>query len=229
MKRLFYIKRKRRFFPRIVKIGFYSKGRLRAVAAVLLILALFSSIIIGADMKIRPIVKNAAGNALKNKMTLTVNDAVSRVLSENSIDYSGLVTIEKDNSGAVTSITTNSSKMNLFKSEISKKVSDLLNDNSKLTLHIPLGTLLESEVFSGRGTDVKIDAELFGFAVTDFKSKFESAGINQTHHSLYITVKTSAYAHAGAVRISETVTTDVLVAETVIVGSVPNGYINKES
>lgn len=180
-------------------------------------------------MKIRPIVKNAAGNALKNKMTLTVNDAVSRVLSENSIDYSGLVTIEKDNSGAVTSITANSSKMNLFKSEISKKVSDLLNDNSKLTLHIPLGTLLESEVFSGRGTDVKIDAELFGFAVTDFKSKFESAGINQTHHSLYITVKTSAYAHAGAVRISETVTTDVLVAETVIVGSVPNGYINKES
>lgn len=230
MRRFYYIHGKRRIKPRLVKIGFFPRKSLKMYGAIALIIVIAAVIIIAvADMKIRPIVKNAAGNALKNKMTLAVNDAVGRVLSENAELYSGLVTIEKDSGGAVTAITAESAKMNLFKSEISKKVGELLGENPRLSLSVPLGTLLESEVFSGRGTNIKIDAELYGFGITDYKSRFESAGINQTRHSLYITVKTSAYAHAGAVRISETIETDILVSETVIVGSVPNGYFYSEN
>lgn len=227
MKRYFYVHGKRRIKPRIVKIGFFPGKRFKkyGIIAILLLIVILITVTF-ADMKIRPIIKNAAGNALKNKMTLAVNDAVGRVLSENTELYSELVTVEKDSNGAVTAITAESAKMNLFKSEISKKVGELLTENSTLSLSVPLGTLLESEVFSGRGSDIKIDAELYGFGITDYKSRFESAGINQTRHSLYITVKTSAYAHAGAVRISETIETDILVSETVIVGAVPNGYFN---
>lgn len=211
----------RRFFT------YYSHNKRNKLKLFLIVAAVGAAVLLLtgiADLKVRPIVKASVGNSLKNKMTLTVNDAVSSVINKNSIGYAELVSVEKDKNGSVTSITSDSVKMNLFKSDISKKVSEYIEKNPTLTVNIPLGTLTGSEVLSGRGYDVKINAELFGFTVTDFKSSFESAGINQTRHSLYITVRASAYAHAGAVRISESIETNILIAETVIVGGVPYGY-----
>lgn len=218
---------RKKHYRAIFNRGGYGKSRkIKIFLIVAAVGAAFLALTAIADIKVRPIVKASVGNALKNKMTLTVNDAVSSVLSENSISYTELVSVEKDNAGAVTSITSDSVKMNLFKSDISKKVSEYIEKNPTLTVNIPWGTLTGSEVLSGRGGDVKINAELFGFTVTDFKSSFESAGINQTRHSLYITVRASAYAHAGAVSISESIETDILIAETVIVGGVPYGYFS---
>lgn len=219
-------RRKKRAF---LYFSFGKDVKLKLIFTGVTVLIVLTVIAVAVDLKIRPFVNDSVGNALKNKMTLTVNDAVSCVLSENAIDYTELVTVEKDNNGSVTSITSNSVKMNLFKADISKKVSDYLGESHELTVSIPLGTLTGSEVLSGRGADVKINAELFGFTVTDFKSTFESAGINQTRHSLYITIKASAYAHAGAVRVSNSIETDILIAETVIVGAVPQGYFSNET
>lgn len=179
---------------------------------------------VGVDMRLRPTLKSAVKNAVKNKLSITLSDAVGSAFKESGASYSELVCIERDAGGAVTSITSDSLKINMLKAEITKKVGELLAKSGKLVLKIPLGTLLGSELFNGRGADIKIEADIYGFAVTDFKSAFESAGINQTRHSIYISVKASAYAHAGTVRSTETVETDVLVAETVTVGYVPDTY-----
>lgn len=219
--------RRRRIRPKIYASfrfwGYRKKnGLLKVFCAVFCVLFAVAAI----DAKLRPTLKSAVGNAVKNKLSITLSDAVGNVLKESGVSYSSLVNVERDLNGSVTSITSDTLKINILKADITKKVGEMLSKNGALTVKIPLGTLLGSELFNGRGTDVKIKVDIYGFAVTDFKSSFESAGINQTRHSIYISVKASAYSHAGTVRCTKTVETDILVAETVTVGSVPNTYFS---
>ena len=89
---------------------------------------------------------------------------------------------------------------------------------------VPWGTLFGSEIFSDRGLELVIESSTYGFAVTDIYSSFESVGVNQTLHKIYIEITLSAAAYIGNYKVSETINSRVPVAETVIVGDVPSAY-----
>ena len=94
------------------------------------------------DAKLRPTLKSAVGNAVKNKLSITLSDAVGNVLKESGVSYSSLVNVERDLNGSVTSITSDTLKINILKADITKKVGEMLSKNGALTVKIPLGTLL---------------------------------------------------------------------------------------
>ncbi len=188
-----------------------------------LIVVLIITVLI--DARVRPIIKTAAGNVVKNKISIMINNTVNDYMSSEDVLYSELVTLTKSDSGDIKAITLNSANTNRFKAEISERIATKTESSEKIKIVVPWGTLTGSSVLNGRGTKVNIRASVYGYAVSDVESTFESAGVNQTKHSVYITVSVSVGAYIGTYYVNEKVKTKLLVAETVIVGTVPDTYL----
>ena len=132
--------------------------------------------------------------------------------------------MEKNPDGSIAAITLNSSYINGYKADLSDGCSDRLSKFDKTIVPIPIGSLIGGSFFNGRGFNINVRATIYGFAVTDIVSKFESAGINQTRHIIYLDVQASAHAYMGLCHLNETVDETIILVETIIVGDVPDSY-----
>jgi sporulation protein YunB len=162
---------------------------------------------------------------VKSIITRVVSNAVSDNFPED-IDYSDIVSISKDGNGNITSIQTDIAKLNRIFANASMSVQNQLSDLSDEKISIPLGAVLGETIFAARGPDINIRIIPVGSVETDFKSEFSSAGINQTKHRIYILFKTEMGVAIPFVEKKTIVTTSLPIAETVIVGDVPDFYIN---
>ncbi len=171
--------------------------------------------------QVKPVMQSVTENEAKVKAVNMINDMVLKELEKDSVTYDSLVTINRSADGSVQYISTNMVKMNLLKAQVINAIQNGLNSDSNTTVGVPLGTLFGGSVFHGIGPDVALHLTLSGNAAAEFKSNFESAGINQTKHQIYLIVSASVYSFLPGVDTTTDVKTNILVAETVIVGSVP--------
>ena len=178
------------------------------------------------EFQFRPLFQTVAIAQAKQMFTLALNQAVEESLQELGMYYSALVTIAQDEEGNVLALNTNMAAVNTLKTHISQKVQERMLSDQVRRVQIPLGTLLGSHLFRDMGPKVTFQFTLSGSVMTDFQSDFTSAGINQTKHQLYLRVSTGMVVLAPGNNISTEVASSVLVAETVIVGDVPQVYAN---
>lgn len=194
----------------------------RAACVLLCLLILLTC----TDFRVKKIIRKGADGVLQNRMTLLINETVGEVLEAGGVKYADLITLERGADGSVTAITTNAVRMNMLKSDLSKRLAEKMAQTDKSTIGIPWGTLTGSALLNGRGHTMKLRISLYGYALTDLVSEFASAGVNQTRHRIYLTVRVTANGFIALWHISSPVETKVLVAETIIVGSVPQVYLN---
>lgn len=191
------------------------------IVCVLLVISIVTVI---CDMKLRPIIKTVGGSALKNTLSNVLDGAVNDMVDELGVRYADMVTIERNGDGEITAVTLNSSYINGYKTELSDGCSDRLARFTETEVPVPVGSLIGGSFFNGKGFCFNIKATIYGFAVTDVESKFESAGINQTRHIIYLNVKASADAYMGLCHLNESVDETIILVETIIVGAVPQSY-----
>ena len=160
-------------------------------------------------------------------MTLCVNDTINRTLAGRDYGYDYFVTIDRDESGAVTAIKANMARINALSSEL---LSDIVEaaDKGELSLSIPLGNILGSSLLLGKGPDIPVDITLLTSSRVDFKNELSAAGINQTKHEMKLDVVVDIDVVLPWRTVSTQVVTEILIAETVIVGEVPQTYLNME-
>lgn len=160
-------------------------------------------------------------------MTLCVNDTINRTLSGRDYGYDYFVTIDRDESGAVTAIKANMARINALSSEL---LSDIVEaaDRGELSLSIPIGNILGSSLLLGKGPDIPVDITLLTSSRVDFKNEISAAGINQTKHEMKLDVVVDIDVVLPWRTVSTQVVTEILIAETVIVGEVPQTYLNME-
>ena len=160
-------------------------------------------------------------------MTLCVNDTINRTLSGRDYGYDYFVTIDRDESGAVTAIKANMARINALSSEL---LSDIVEaaDKGELSLSIPLGNILGSSLLLGKGPDIPVDITLLTSSRVDFKNEISAAGINQTKHEMKLDVVVDIDVVLPWRTVSTQVVTEILIAETVIVGEVPQTYLDLE-
>ncbi len=175
----------------------------------------------------RPIIETVGGSALKNSLSNVLDGAVNNMVDEIGVRYENMVDIQKNDEGKITAITLNSTYINGYKTEISDRCSDRLAQFNETTVPIPLGSLIGGSFFNGKGFWLDVHATIYGFAVTDVISEFESAGINQTRHRIYLNVQASAHAYMGLCHLNETVDETIILVETIIVGEVPQSYYTR--
>lgn len=174
------------------------------------------------DAKLRPALYDLAALEAYAISSKTVNSAVEKVLSENAPAYSEIVNINYSENNTVTGITTDIVKLNLFKSRVTNAIDEEFNSKKNTEITVPLGTASGVALFSGWGPYIDVDVGFSSSTQSDFENVFTSAGINQTQHSVILKVETSVLLTMAGKRITQTVKTSFCIAQTVIVGSVPN-------
>lgn len=199
------------------------RGLRRKIVLVLILLFLF---VILLDVQLRPIMESITTNQARIKATDTINSTVAEELKNNGVSYSDLVAIERSDAGEVLAITTNVVKMNELRAVIIRDVQSKLGENSHQTVGVPFGTLTGNDLLHGYGPNVPLKVTLSGNVTADFKSAFDSAGINQTKHQIYLNIHTNVYSFIPWFNSTTEIDTNVLVAETVIVGQVPQVVAN---
>ena len=180
------------------------------------------------DARMKPVLRDYAEARAVYLATKAVNDAVSEEIIRSGVEYLDLITLEKDSSGRVTALHTDVVGVNALKARIITVVIEKLNRLDTSQIGIPLGNLTGVNMLGGVGPVVSIRVVPLGSASADFGSVFSTAGINQTRHQIMMTVHADITILLPRDSISTSVETEVQVAETVIVGSVPEAYTNVE-
>lgn len=199
----------------------FYRRRSPAVFVVICSVIIFLISVLLLDARLRPAVYELAAVEAYAVSSERVNSAVERMLSSSVPSYSELVSVAYNSGGAITGISTDIVKMNLFKSRVANAVNAEFEKNSSVSIPVSLGTASGIVLFSGIGPHVDIDVGFSSSTHTDFENIFESAGINQTQHSVMLNVETTVMLSLAGRRIPKTVETSFCVAQTVIVGSVP--------
>lgn len=151
-----------------------------------------------------------------------VGDMMRRLESEG---YEGFVSFEKDESGAVTAIVTDTARVNLLSSQLLSAVADA-SQAGELDIRVPLGDLLGTSLFLGKGPGIPVKVTMLTSSRVYFRNMLTDAGINQTKHQLLLIVQVDADVLLPWTIRSAQMVTEVLVAETVIVGRVPETYVS---
>lgn len=174
--------------------------------------------------KIRPAILKVSENSARNIAVKCTNDAVYKNIE--NVKYENLVTINKDNNGKVTSLSANSLEINKLTTSITNDVEKNLQDYEEGKITLPLGIIFSENVVSGYGPKITLKTFPLGDVKGEIKSKFESAGINQTRHSLIFEVTSDVKVLAPFVSEIQEYTNSVVIAETIIVSETPSSYYN---
>ena len=166
----------------------------------------------------------ALSNA-SDTITAAINDKINEKMSEGQYDYNYFVTLQKDNSGNITAISANMARINTLSSEILQEVIAATN-SGMMDIDIPLGNLLGSNLLLGRGPNVPVKIIMLTSSYSDFRNELEAAGINQVKHQIILEVRVQIDVMLPWEVQSTEVVSEVLIAETVLVGKVPDTYLN---
>ena len=197
-----------------------------AAAAVTLLIALAVSVGCTTllEARLRPMVVTVAQAQAEQMLAAVIEACVLDTMEEEGADYQTFVQIQREEDGTITSLTTDVTGMNRLRARLIEAVLEVLEGVDVSQIEIPLGSLLDFDILWGLGPSLKVHAMTVGTVDAEFISQFSSAGVNQTLHQidLEVTVPITLMLPGGAV---ETVSrTSLCVAETVIVGQVPEVY-----
>ena len=173
----------------------------------------------------RDVIRDLAQIQVKNTTSDLTNDAIAKQIADGVIQYDRIVYFEKDLDGRITALKTNIGEVNRLKTDILDIINDeiLALDNSDIG--IPMGSLFLPELLSGRGPTIPVHILSIRNSDANFVSHFTQAGINQTLHQVSMEVCVDVAVLVLGQTTSFTMTSEVVVAETVIVGEVPNTFL----
>ena len=202
----------RRFIRRMLLIAF-------------LLVAVFLAGFILLRSRYRDVIRDLAQIQVKNTTSDLTNDAIAKQIADGVIQYDRIVYFEKDLDGRITALKTNIGEVNRLKTDILNIINDeiLALDNSDIG--IPMGSLFLPELLSGRGPTIPVHILSIRNSDASFVSHFTQAGINQTLHQVSMEVCVDVAVLVLGQTTSFTMTSEVVVAETVIVGEVPNTFL----
>ena len=200
---------------------------LRLALKTLIVLAMLSILIVPPSLYLRDVASQMAMSDAIDCVTLAINEAIHQEMSQGTYDYGYFVNLEKDASGKVTAVTSNMARINMLSAKL---LQDIVNSagGGELEIRVPVGNLLGTNLLHGRGPDVPVKIIMLTSSYADFRNDVSSAGINQIRHQIVLEVMVDIDVLIPWETLSTRVVSEVLVAETVIVGSVPNMYFEAQ-
>ena len=202
------------------------RRRIRRLLQLLLVLlaAVFLAFLM-LRSRYRDVIRDLAETQVKNTTSDLTNDAIAKQIADGVIQYDRIVYFEKDLDGRITALKTNMSEVNRLKTDILNLINDEILALDTSDIGIPLGSLFLPELFSGKGPAIPVRILSIRNSDATFSSKFSQAGINQTLHQLTMIVCVDVAVLVLGQTSSFTVNSEVVVAETVIVGDVPSTFL----
>ena len=173
----------------------------------------------------RDVISDLARTQVMNTTSDLTNDAIAKQIAAGNIAYDRIVFFEKDLDGRITALKTNMSEVNRLKTDILNIINDEILSLDTSDIGIPLGSLFLPELLSGKGPSIPVHILSIRNSDANFVSHFSQAGINQTLHRLNMEVSIDVAVLVLGETNSFTMSSEVVVAETVIVGDVPQTFL----
>lgn len=197
--------------------------------SIIFIILFIVSVLIGSflyiDKTLRPTITVLAETKALEIANKSINKSVADVV-KGQINYQDLMNVKLDSDGKITMIQANTVLMNTIASDVALDIQDELKKVKSTNSYIPIGTALGSPILAKYGPKLEVSIEPIGTVTVNFKTDFESSGINQTRHIVYIDVSTKARVVIPLTTTTQEINVQIPVCETIIVGDVPQSYVN---
>jgi sporulation protein YunB len=196
----------------------------------MIVLLVILSILAGVGVflfrqRYQQVILHLAETQVKNATSDLINDAIDRQIELGNIHYDRIVYFEKDLDGRITALKTNMSEVNRLKTDILNLINDEILAVDTADLGVPLGSLFMPEFLSGKGPSIPVQILSIRNSDASFKSHFSEAGINQTLQQITMDVSVDVAVLVLGETDNFTVSSQVVVAETIIVGDVPDTFL----
>lgn len=204
--------------------GFKQKFTI-VIATILILCILFFMII---DRGIKPTIIAMSEAKVEYIAILAMNNAVSKILGTN-VKYTDLTDVLTDKDGKISMIQYNTILINTLARDTSTLAQNEIRTLGEQGITIPLGSITRSKILAGMGPNIKVRMIPVGSVSTDFSDEFNQAGINQTRHRIFLTLRTQVRIVVPLGSNIIDVSTRVPITETIIVGDVPQTYVNVQN
>ena len=196
------------------------------LGAVILVIIGVASLFIYIDLCLRPVVITVAQYHIQSLINKAVNNAIITVMDETQFSYEDLVEINRNSNDEIVSVNYNSLHINKLRSELIKISIEETQKIPVSYVYIPIGNITSIDILQNKGPKLKFTITPSSYVEADVESVFQNTGINQINHQIFINVKVTANALIPNYSTSVYSENKVCVAETVIIGKVPDSIGN---
>jgi len=186
-----------------------------------LLLLVFTLLFIITDYRIRPQVVTLAKYKVQSMVTQAANQAIIEQMEQSPLSYGDLITVQRNQNDEITLLSYNALEVNRLKSQITSTVLSKVQMMDKAHIYIPIGSITNLDFLNNKGPRLHFVVTPAAFVETDIESEFDTTGINQVNHRIFIVLKIKASALIPNFSTDVDFKTRVCVAQTVIVGKVP--------
>ncbi len=176
---------------------------------------------------VNPQIINGHKAQIKTFSVNLINNAVATTINNN--EYDDLITITKNSNGNISLLSVNSKNVNILTNSVMSLVQSKLNQQDTLNYKLPLGTFTGLPILSGIGPNVTLKIVPVGSVATKYRSQISSLSINQSYHKIYLTVSVSLCVFLPLYTQYIDVSSQILIAENLIVGQIPTTYLNTDN
>ena len=204
------------------------RRRRKAIISLLLLVALLGGLFFFFNDQANTIIKQLTESTISNRLTVKMNAAFDELMASFDDEYSSYVHIERNSSGEITLITADMIKINKLMAQYSTIVQSHVSEIEEDDIAVPMLAFTGWPLVSTLGADIKLDIVAVGDAPCSYRSEFKEVGINQTLHSIYIDVSAKVEIILPIDNIEVECPSSALVCESVIVGRVPQFYLQNK-
>ncbi len=207
---------------------YYRKKKLPSKLFILIIVAIFIIFNLGIyffNKIVFPSVLKISETMIKSKTIEKISET-SIELFNDEFNYDEMIIINRDNEGNINLIQANTVKLNYLASKLSVECNKTLQSMGEVGMKVPLGWISKNSAFYKLGPKINVKIEPIGNMNVTYESKFESAGINQTRHTIYLKVESKIRIAVPFQNKEINVLCEIPVSETIIVGKIPSTAID---
>ena len=177
------------------------------------------------ENQIEPNLEDVGGIRAKVMVQQIVNRAVNEQLYETG-DLEDILLHKTNEDGQLEVLQANTQAMNILMTEISKELQEQYSETADEAYYVPVGVLLGDHILSQGGPEIKLRIRPLSVSSMDFKTEFETQGINQTKYKVYLNLTSEVKVLAPFTKDTFQIATTVLIAEAIILGTVPGSYVS---
>jgi len=193
---------------------------------IILVFCIVTAVLVYVEHRYRPTILAIAEARVVQIATDSVHGAIRKEIVNEKVRYRDLIELHKDSEGKIVMLQANTVKINQVAADVTLAVEEALENLQQTSFTIPLGQVLGSHLLAAYGPKIHIAVVPVGAVKVDVLGEFEEAGINQTRHRIYVTMNTTVRVVVPMTSAEVELSTVVPVAENILVGNVPDVYVN---
>ncbi|MBE7055309.1 MAG: sporulation protein YunB [Ruminococcaceae bacterium] len=177
---------------------------------------------------LRPRIISVSQSFAENEVSMVIDREIQRLMLEEFLSYDKIAIINRDSAGRVTSVSANSVLINNFANDLDIKIGEIIDDADRIEKGVYLSGLLGADLFAGIGPKIPIRFQPVSVTHADITHTFDEAGINQTLHTITLLISVDVEILLPMAHSTINVKSEMPIAQTLIVGMVPDAYFNKK-